>query len=167
MFAVFTLLHVPFRSILKRKAVLLRNGQLPPARKPRRLNRSGPCGKPASRPIARFHAAIEPVRFTHDPNMFEARRSALNQVLAFSGYSLGKDPSTNKGANYGRRGARLARREERGRVGRWRGRTSNDAEVSIVPPKIPYGGFSPGRLQGWPVRRCLPPRYAGLSLLRW
>ena len=27
-------------------------------------------------------------------------------------------------------------------------RASNDADVSIVPPKIPYGGFSPVRLQG-------------------
>ena len=31
-----------------------------------------------------------------------------------------------------------------------------DADVSIVPPKIPYGGFSPVRLQGWLIERCLP-----------
>src|SRR5260370_40443461 len=35
-------------------------------------------------------------------------------------------------------------------------RASNDADVSIVPPKIPYGGFSPVRLHGWPIRRGLP-----------
>jgi hypothetical protein len=35
-------------------------------------------------------------------------------------------------------------------------RASNDAAVSIVPPKIPYGGFSPVRLQSWPVRWSLP-----------
>jgi len=27
-------------------------------------------------------------------------------------------------------------------------RASNDADVSIAPSKIPYGGFSPVRLQG-------------------
>jgi hypothetical protein len=32
----------------------------------------------------------------------------------------------------------------------------NDADVSIVPPKIPYGGFSPVRLQGWLISRRLP-----------
>ena len=35
-------------------------------------------------------------------------------------------------------------------------RASNDADVSIAPPKIPYGGFSPIRLQGRPISRCLP-----------
>ena len=35
-------------------------------------------------------------------------------------------------------------------------RTSNDAAVSIVPPKIPYGGFSPVRLEGRLVGRDLP-----------
>jgi hypothetical protein len=44
-------------------------------------------------------------------------------------------------------------------------RTSNDAAVSIVPPKIPYGGFSPVRLQGWRIRRDLPRTSIGLSLL--
>ena len=33
---------------------------------------------------------------------------------------------------------------------------SYDADVSIVPPKIPYGGFSPVRLQGWLISRRLP-----------
>ncbi len=37
-------------------------------------------------------------------------------------------------------------------------RASNDADVSSVPPKIPYGGFSPVRLQGWHLRRGLPLR---------
>ena len=35
-------------------------------------------------------------------------------------------------------------------------RASNDADVSIASPKIPYGGFSPIRLQGRTVRRGLP-----------
>src|SRR5271165_4761026 len=35
-------------------------------------------------------------------------------------------------------------------------RASNDAAVSMVPPKIPYGGFSPVRLQGRCIRRGLP-----------
>ena len=42
-------------------------------------------------------------------------------------------------------------------------RASNDADVSIVPPKIPYGGFSPVRLQGWLVGRCLPARRRRLT----
>src|SRR6266702_3441657 len=28
-------------------------------------------------------------------------------------------------------------------------RASNDADVSSIPPIIPYGGFSPVRLEGW------------------
>ena len=28
-------------------------------------------------------------------------------------------------------------------------RASNDADVSSIPPIIPYGGFSPIRLEGW------------------
>jgi len=44
-------------------------------------------------------------------------------------------------------------------------RTSNDAAVSIVPPKIPYGGFSPVRLQGWRIRQDLPGTSISLSLL--
>ena len=35
---------------------------------------------------------------------------------------------------------------------------SNDADVSIALPKIPYGGFSPVRLQGRCVRQGLPVR---------
>jgi hypothetical protein len=35
-------------------------------------------------------------------------------------------------------------------------RASHDADVSIIPPKIPYGGFSPVRLQGWHVSTSLP-----------
>jgi hypothetical protein len=43
-------------------------------------------------------------------------------------------------------------------VGQDRGavRASNDADVSTIPPIIPYGGFSPVRLQGWYFRRRLP-----------
>jgi len=37
-----------------------------------------------------------------------------------------------------------------------RNRASNDADVSIAPPKIPYGGFSPVRLQGWPTGGAFP-----------
>src|SRR6266702_4988700 len=35
-------------------------------------------------------------------------------------------------------------------------RASNDADVSIASPKIPYGGFSPVRLQGRTLRQGLP-----------
>jgi hypothetical protein len=49
----------------------------------------------------------------------------------------------------------------RGRVGGWRGPGFDDADVSILPPEIPYGGFSPVRLQGWPFPRCLPLTFAG------
>src|SRR5262245_60151553 len=44
-----------------------------------------------------------------------------------------------------------------------RTRASNDAVVSSTLPIIPYGGFSPIRLEGWHLRRCLPvhqPAYA-------
>jgi hypothetical protein len=34
---------------------------------------------------------------------------------------------------------------------------TNDADVSMVPPKIPYGGFSPVRLQGRSIRRAFLP----------
>ena len=44
-------------------------------------------------------------------------------------------------------------------------RASNDADVSSIPPKIPYGGFSPVRLQGWHIRRDLPGTSFSLSLL--
>jgi hypothetical protein len=37
-----------------------------------------------------------------------------------------------------------------------RTRASNDAVVSSTLPIIPYGGFSPIRLEGWHVRRRLP-----------
>jgi hypothetical protein len=33
-----------------------------------------------------------------------------------------------------------------------RKRASNDADVSTTSPIIPYGGFSPVRLEGWPFR---------------
>jgi hypothetical protein len=36
----------------------------------------------------------------------------------------------------------------------------------MILPKIPYGGFSPVRLQGWPIRGCLPRRGAQLSRRR-
>src|SRR5215510_16371771 len=53
------------------------------------------------------------------------------------------------------------------RVGWDRGadRASNDADVSSIPPIIPYGEFSPVRLEGWPFRRSLPNTSRSLSLL--
>ena len=33
---------------------------------------------------------------------------------------------------------------------------TNDADVSTIPPIIPYGGFSPVRLKGWHFRQRLP-----------
>src|SRR5262249_16069329 len=33
--------------------------------------------------------------------------------------------------------------------------------LSILPPKIPDGGFSPVRLQSWPIRQCLPNIHRG------
>src|SRR5208337_4466288 len=35
-------------------------------------------------------------------------------------------------------------------------RASDDADVSLIPRIIPYGGFSPVRLEGWPIRWGLP-----------
>ena len=46
--------------------------------------------------------------------------------------------------------------EQESRVRLQADRASNDADVSSIPPLIPYGGFSPVRLEGWPVRRGLP-----------
>src|SRR5882672_7005396 len=44
-------------------------------------------------------------------------------------------------------------------------RASNDADVSSTPPIIPYGGFSPVRLEGRLFRWRLPDFHARLSLL--
>ena len=44
-------------------------------------------------------------------------------------------------------------------------RASNDADVSSILPIIPYGGFSPVRLEGWHIRRDLPDASISLSLL--
>ena len=44
-------------------------------------------------------------------------------------------------------------------------RASNDADVSSIPPIIPYGGFSPVRLEGRRIRRDLPGASISLSLL--
>jgi hypothetical protein len=44
-------------------------------------------------------------------------------------------------------------------------RTSNDAAVSIVPPIMPQGGFSPLRLEGWRIRRDLIGKSFNLTLL--
>src|ERR1700676_4437005 len=45
-----------------------------------------------------------------------------------------------------------------GRVGQGALRASNDADVSMALPKIPYGGFSPVRLPGRSIRQGLPVR---------
>src|ERR1039457_4051626 len=44
-------------------------------------------------------------------------------------------------------------------------RASNDADVSSIPPIIPYGGVSPVRLEGRRIRRDLPGASISLSLL--
>src|SRR5882672_7325752 len=44
-------------------------------------------------------------------------------------------------------------------------RASNDADVSSIPPIIPYGGFSPVRLEGWRFGRRLPNASLSSSLL--
>src|ERR1700756_2368458 len=44
-------------------------------------------------------------------------------------------------------------------------RASNDADVSSIPPIIPYGGFSPVRLEGWRFGRRLPNASLRSSLL--
>jgi hypothetical protein len=43
-----------------------------------------------------------------------------------------------------------------GRVGSRRVAASHDADVSSIQPIIPYSGFSPIRLEGWPFGWCLP-----------
>jgi len=44
-------------------------------------------------------------------------------------------------------------------------RASNDADVSSILPIIPYGGFSPVRLEGWRFGRRLPNASLSSSLL--
>jgi len=51
------------------------------------------------RTICHFiEAAMDPVRFSRDSVRFEERRDALNEVIAFLGYSLGKDGKLSKGS---------------------------------------------------------------------
>ena len=53
-----------------------------------------------------------------------------------------------------------------GRVGRWRGRGfARCRRFPSSPPKIPYGGFSPVRLQRWVISRRLPASGAHVSRL--
>ena len=42
---------------------------------------------------------------------------------------------------------------------------ASGADVSSILPIIPYGGFSPVRLEGWHIRRDLPEASISLSLL--
>jgi hypothetical protein len=51
------------------------------------------------------------------------------------------------------------------RVGSRRGSGFDDADVSSILPIIPYGGFSPVRLEGWLIRRSLPVRRSAQALL--
>ena len=39
-------------------------------------------------------------------------------------------------------------------------------DVSSIPPIIPYGGFSPVRLEGWLIRRRLPVRRSAQACSR-
>jgi len=41
--------------------------------------------------VAFVYKAMNPVRYIHEPHVFESRRSQLNQALAFAGFTLGKD----------------------------------------------------------------------------
>ena len=53
----------------------------------RRQSQDG-CGNNV---IAFIHAAMNPVRYTRQHDLFESRRSRLNQVLSFCGLGLGED----------------------------------------------------------------------------
>jgi len=44
-----------------------------------------------------IEAAMDPVRFSGNSTRFEERRDALNEVIAFLGYSLGNDGKLRKG----------------------------------------------------------------------
>ncbi len=47
--------------------------------------------------VVRFiYAAMDPVRYTSEPEVFEHRRTELNQVLIFAGYSLEKNGKLKK-----------------------------------------------------------------------
>lgn len=41
--------------------------------------------------VAFIYKAMNPVRYVHEPLVFESRRTQLNQVLAFVGFTLGQD----------------------------------------------------------------------------
>ena len=45
----------------------------------------------ANQVVAFVQHSMNPVRYTHDHAMFEDRRSQLNQVLAFAGYTVSQD----------------------------------------------------------------------------
>lgn len=69
-----------------------------------------------------IQAAMEPVRFSGQIDRFEERRDALNQVIAFLGYSLGDDGKLRKEdaaktlTEAGKRANRLRRELERRNV---------------------------------------------------
>ena len=47
--------------------------------------------------VVRFiYAAMDPVRYTSNPESFENRRTELNEILIFSGYSLGENGRLKK-----------------------------------------------------------------------
>jgi uncharacterized protein (TIGR02391 family) len=68
---------------------------VPTASKARRLRqaleqrqRADGCGNHIG---AFMQAAMNPVNYTRNPDLFESRRSSLNEVLSFSGITLGED----------------------------------------------------------------------------
>lgn len=56
-----------------------------------RQSRDG-CGNQV---VAFIYAAMKPVHYVRDRNIFEIRREALNQVLSFAGLNLGRRWSTS------------------------------------------------------------------------
>lgn len=49
--------------------------------------------------VAFIGAAMNPVRYTRNPELFEERRNALNQAIAFAGLDLGEDGSLRRVAS--------------------------------------------------------------------
>lgn len=64
--------------------------------------------------VAFIHAAMNPVRYVRNSQLFEDRRSQLNEVLSFSGLTLGEDGSLREAS------ATRTLTEAQGRAGRLR-----------------------------------------------
>jgi len=58
-----------------------------------RRQRQDQCGNNV---VAFIYAAMNPVRYVGNRELFEERRSLLNEVLAFAGYALGEDGKLRK-----------------------------------------------------------------------